>query len=57
LEFYGKNYPDVLETSYFLKFISNIWKIMSEKPSTQGCSTIKRGVGTPFPPHDTLDLG
>ena len=36
LEFYNKNYPEFLETAPFLKFVLNVWKVMSLKTPSKG---------------------
>ena len=36
LEYYSKDYPAFMETARFVKFICNIWKIMSVKSSLKG---------------------
>ena len=36
LEYYGKEYPDFLETARFVKFVLAIWKLMSLKTPSKG---------------------
>jgi len=39
LQIYGRNFPAFLETSCYISFISNIWKIMSVKTPIKDTST------------------
>ena len=36
LEYYSKDHPAFMETARYVKFISNIWKIMSVKSPFKG---------------------
>jgi len=43
LEFYGKSNPAFYETARFLKFVGNIWKIMSVKSPSKGVCVVTTG--------------
>ena len=36
LEYYAKDYPELLETSRFVKYINDLWKVMSLKTPSKG---------------------
>lgn len=40
LEMYGKEHPQFLDTSRYVKFITNIWKVMSVKSPSKGTARV-----------------
>ena len=42
LEYYAQDYPELLETSRFVKFVNNLWKVMSPKTPSKGTFEISK---------------